>query len=41
MGRRIGACTLALILLGAPVLGADLFYMDHDPFTTPCHRVLR
>jgi hypothetical protein len=33
MGRRIAVRTFALILLSTPVLGADLFYMDHDPFT--------
>ena len=33
MGRRIAAGTFALIVLGSPALGADLFYMDHDPFT--------
>jgi hypothetical protein len=33
MGRRIAVRTLALILLSTPVLGADLFYLDHDPFT--------
>jgi hypothetical protein len=33
MGRRIAVGTFALILFGTPVLAADLFYMDHDPFT--------
>jgi hypothetical protein len=33
MGRRIAVRTFALILFSTPVLGADLFYMDHDPFT--------
>jgi hypothetical protein len=33
MGRRIAVGTFALILFGTPVVGADFFYMDHDPFT--------
>ena len=33
MGRRIAVRTLALILLSTPAWGADLFYLDHDPFT--------
>ena len=33
MGRRMAVRTLALILLSTPAWGADLFYLDHDPFT--------
>lgn len=33
MLRRIPHCILALLLASAPSLGADFFYMDHDPFT--------
>jgi hypothetical protein len=33
MGRRIAVRTFALILFSTHVVGADLFYMDHDPFT--------
>jgi hypothetical protein len=33
MRQRIAVRTLGLILLSTPVLGADLFYLDHDPFT--------
>jgi hypothetical protein len=31
--ERIAIRTFALILFSTPVLGADFFYMDHDPFT--------
>jgi hypothetical protein len=30
---RIAICHVALLLLAAPSLGAELFYMDHDPYT--------
>jgi ATP-dependent protease ClpP protease subunit len=33
MLRRIPVCTIALFLLSIPSRGAELFYMDHDPFT--------
>jgi hypothetical protein len=33
MRGRIAICQAALLLLGAPALGAELFYMDHDPYT--------
>jgi hypothetical protein len=33
MGGRIALCQVALLLLSAPSLGAELFYMDHDPYT--------
>jgi len=33
MRGRIALCQAALLLLGAPCLGAELFYMDHDPYT--------
>jgi hypothetical protein len=33
MRGRIALCQAALLLLGAPSLGAELFYMDHDPYT--------
>jgi hypothetical protein len=33
MRGRIAIYQVALLLLGAPSLGAELFYMDHDPYT--------
>jgi hypothetical protein len=33
MRPRIAACTFALLLVSAPVFSAELFYMDHDPYT--------
>ena len=33
MRGRIVVCQVALLLFGAPTLGAELFYMDHDPYT--------
>jgi hypothetical protein len=33
MRGRIAICQVAVLLLGAPSLGAELFYMDHDPYT--------
>jgi hypothetical protein len=33
MRGRTAICQVALLLLGAPSLGAELFYMDHDPYT--------
>lgn len=33
MSSRTAACIVALILIGTPALGAELFYMDHDPVT--------
>src|SRR5258708_19611660 len=30
---RTSFVSFALILFGTPVVGADFFYMDHDPFT--------
>jgi hypothetical protein len=33
MRGRIAICQVALLLLGAPALSAELFYMDHDPYT--------
>jgi hypothetical protein len=33
MRGRFVVCQAALLLLGAPSLGAELFYMDHDPYT--------
>lgn len=33
MRGRIATCQVALLLLGAPCPGAELFYMDHDPYT--------
>jgi hypothetical protein len=33
MRGRTALCQVALILLSAPCLGAELFYMDHDPYT--------
>ncbi len=33
MRRWTASCSLALLLAGVPCLGAELFYMDHDPFT--------
>jgi hypothetical protein len=34
MRCRFALCTLTLLLASLPALGAELFYMDHDPFTT-------
>jgi len=33
MRYRIAVRTIALLLFSAPVLAAEFFYMDHDPFT--------
>jgi hypothetical protein len=33
MSARITVCTFALWLISAPAYGAELFYMDHDPYT--------
>jgi hypothetical protein len=33
MSARIAVCTFALWLMSAPAYGAELFYMDHDPYT--------
>jgi hypothetical protein len=33
MHGRIAICQAALLLFGARSLGAELFYMDHDPYT--------
>ena len=33
MRRRIAICKVALILAATPCLGAEVFYMDHDPYT--------
>jgi hypothetical protein len=33
MRGRIAICQVALLFLGAPSLGAELFYLDHDPYT--------
>jgi hypothetical protein len=33
MRRWIAICEVALILVSAPSLGAEVFYMDHDPYT--------
>ncbi len=33
MRRSIPLCVLALFLVSVPSPGAELFYMDHDPFT--------
>jgi len=33
MGSRIAACTFALWLVSMPAFCAELFYMDHDPYT--------
>jgi hypothetical protein len=33
MRARIALCNVALLLAGMPCLGAELFYLDHDPFT--------
>jgi hypothetical protein len=33
MGTRIAACTFALWLVSVPAFCAELFYMDHDPYT--------
>jgi len=34
MRARMALCNVALLLAGMPCLGAELFYLDHDPFTT-------
>jgi hypothetical protein len=33
MRRWIAICNVALILMATPSLGAEVFYMDHDPYT--------
>jgi hypothetical protein len=33
MRARMALCNVALLLAGMPCLGAELFYLDHDPFT--------
>jgi hypothetical protein len=33
MSARITACTFALWLVSMPAFSAELFYMDHDPYT--------
>ncbi|MGP8096723.1 MAG: hypothetical protein ACLPUH_05250 [Steroidobacteraceae bacterium] len=33
MAQRIAACLVLLLIACAPAQGAELFYMDHDPFT--------
>ena len=33
MRCRIALCAIALLLASLPSLGAELFYMDHDPFS--------
>jgi len=33
MNHRIGLCKATLLLASMPCVGAELFYMDHDPFT--------
>ncbi len=33
MGARIAACTFALLLVSMPAFSAELFYLDHDPYT--------
>jgi hypothetical protein len=33
MRRRMAICEVALLLMSLPSLGAELFYMDHDPVT--------
>jgi hypothetical protein len=33
MNRRIGLCKAALLLVSMPCVGAEFFYMDHNPFT--------
>jgi hypothetical protein len=33
MAQRITACMVLLLIACAPARGAELFYMDHDPFT--------
>jgi hypothetical protein len=33
MRRWVAICKVALILVAAPSLGAEVFYMDHDPYT--------
>jgi hypothetical protein len=33
MRARVALCNVALLLAGMPCLGAELFYLDHDPFT--------
>lgn len=33
MRLRAALCNVALFLAGTPCLGAELFYLDHDPFT--------
>jgi hypothetical protein len=33
MRRWIAFCKVALLLVNVPCVGAEIFYMDHDPFT--------
>ena len=33
MNCRTGFCIAALLLVSMPCVGAELFYMDHNPFT--------
>src|ERR1700691_3525023 len=33
MSARIAACLVALLLVNVPAFSAELFYMDHDPYT--------
>jgi hypothetical protein len=33
MSARIAACIVALLLVNVPAFSAELFYMDHDPYT--------
>jgi hypothetical protein len=33
MRRRMAICEVAMLLMSMPSVGAELFYMDHDPFT--------
>jgi hypothetical protein len=33
MRARVALCNVALLLAGMPCVGAELFYLDHDPFT--------
>jgi len=33
MNHRIGLCKATLLLASMPCVGAEFFYMDHNPFT--------
>ena len=33
MRRWIAVCKVALILVTTPCFGAEVFYMDHDPYS--------